>query len=380
MHLAPLIQDLAVILCIAGLVTFLFQQIRQPVVLGYLIAGIIVGPYTPPFSLVEDIPGIQTWAELGVIFLMFSLGLEFSFRKLLNIGKVSVIAATTEVLGMFALGFLFANIFGFNKIESIFLGAMLSISSTTIIVKAFDDLKLKSKKFAGITIGILIIEDIFAILMLIVLSALNSKQLLAGELVKLLAVTGVLFFLGRMVIPKFFNYLAAKSNDEGLTVLSFGLCLSVVVLTSSLGYSAAMGAFIAGSLISESDESVKIEALIKPFSNVFAAVFFVSIGMLLNFADLLVYWKEIIVFTLVTIIGKIVTTGLGVRASGQSSDVAITVGFSLAQIGEFSFIIASYGLSLQLISSSLYSLAVAVSVFTTFSTPYLIRLGSKRVT
>ena len=378
MHLYPLIQDLAVILGLSSVVSLICQRLRQPIVLGYLISGVIAGPYTPPFSLVLDITGIRIWAELGVIFLMFSLGLEFSFRKLLKVGITAAVTGPLEAFFMLGLGFGLGKLLGWNATNSIFLGAILSISSTTIIIKALDELKLKRERFAELVFGILIVEDLVGILILAGLSTLADKNGISGSALalaslKLIAVVGIWIFLGLFTIPRLTNRISRKASDETLTLVSLGLCLALVAFAAYLHYSAALGAFIMGALIAESDEPHRIEKLIEPIRNVFAAVFFVSIGMLLNPADVAKHWAMILLVTLVTIAGKLFSTTLGVRMTGHKLPGAIRVGFSLAQIGEFSFIIAGLGLTLGIMDPALYSIAVAVSVITTFTTPYLIR-------
>lgn len=385
MHLPPLIQDLAIILAIAGLAALLCQRLHQPVILGYLISGIIVGPYTPPFSFVTDIPGIQTWAELGIIFLMFSLGLEFSFRKLSGVGKTAVITATFEVTCMFILGNLAGRLLGYNGLDSIVLGAMVSISSTTVIAKAFDELKLKSSHFALTTVGVLIIEDFFAMAFLIALPFIASAKAFDGtillfHMIKFLLVFGSLTLFGYFVVRKFINYIGRDSTNESLIILSLGLCLSAVVLSVFFGYSAAMGAFLAGSVFADTNQIHRIEKQIKIFSDIFVAIFFVSIGMLLNFDEVYEHWFEIILLALLVIIGKIALVYSGTKLAGQKNDIATPVGFSFGQIGEFSFIIATFGFGLNLISPFLSSIAVSVCLITAFTTPYLIRYATNNAT
>ena len=381
MHLAPLIIDLAIILGVAGVMAFFFQKIRQPVVLGYILAGVIVGPYTPPFQLVRDVPSIQTWAELGVIFLMFTLGLEFSFRKLLSVGVTAGLSAGLEVIFFLIAGYGVGQWLDWSHMDSIFLGAMLSVSSTTIIIKALDDLNLKSHRFSSLIFGILIVEDLFAILLLVGLTSIASTEnfslfaLLSAGL-NLLLIVGSWFITGYFIVPRLMTYVGKKGNNEMLTLVCIGLCLFLVAVASHFGYSAALGAFIMGSILAETKIIHRIEGLMAPLKDLFGAIFFVSIGMLI---DPMVIWehKETIVFLcLFTIFGKIFITSLGALISGQNFKNSMQVGFGLAQIGEFSFIIASLGMALKAISPKLYPIAVAVSLVTTFTTPYLIKYSA----
>jgi CPA2 family monovalent cation:H+ antiporter-2 len=380
MHLFPLIQDLAVILGLASLVSLISQRIKQPIVLGYLVAGIIAGPFTPPFSLILDTEGVKTWAELGVIFLMFGLGLEFNFKKLAGVGLTAVVTGPFEAFFMLGLGFTIGKLAGWSSINSVFLGAILSISSTTIIIKALEELQLKKERFAQLIFGVLVVEDLVGILTLVALSTLGSQDgisggALAGAAAKLVLVVSAWIIAGMLTVPRLINYVGRRTTDETLTILALSLCLGLVVFASHFRYSSALGAFLMGSIIGESREAHRIEALIQPIRNLFAAVFFVSIGMLLNPADILANWKMIAIVTLATIAGKVISTTLGALLTGQSLETSIQVGFGLAQIGEFSFIIAGLGLSLGVMDPALYSIAVSVSVITTFTTPYLIRMS-----
>jgi CPA2 family monovalent cation:H+ antiporter-2 len=381
-HLAPLIIDLAIILGVAGIMTLIFQKIKQPVVLGYILAGVIVGPYTPPFQLVKDVPSIQTWAELGVIFLMFTLGLEFSFRKLLSVGVTAGLAAGLEVVFFLVAGYGVGQWFGWSQMDSVFLGAMLSISSTTIIIKALDELKLKSHRFSSLIFGILIVEDLFAILLLVGLTSIASTQsfsifsLLSTGL-NLILIVGSWFITGYFIVPRLMTYIGKRGTNEMVTLVSIGLCLTLVVIAAHFGYSAALGAFIMGSILAETKIIHRIEGLMAPLKDLFGAIFFVSIGMLI---DPHIIWehKETIIFLCIfTIVGKIFITSLGAIISGQSFKNSMQVGFGLAQIGEFSFIIASLGMALKAISPKLYPIGVAVSLVTTFTTPYFIKYSGK---
>lgn len=380
MHIAPLIRDLAVILATAAVVTLIFKKIRQPVVLGYLVAGMLVGPHTPPYPLVSDLPNVQTWAELGVIFLMFSLGLEFTFRKLTHVGKPASITALVEVLGMFTVGFYTGKAFGWNNTDSLFLGGIGSISSTTIILKAFEAQKLKARGFAQLVLGVLIVEDLAAILLLVAFTTLFGGGQAAGHDLlyagfKLVLIVGTWIIAGYFFIPSFLRYAATLMDDENLTVFAVALCLLLVFGSVQFGYSPALGAFIMGSILAETRLSHRIQELITPLRDLFAAVFFVSVGMLMDPAALKQYALPIAVVTIVTIVGKITTTSLGALLAGQSRKRSVQVGFSLAQIGEFSFILAALGMTLKVTSPFVYPTAVAVSVLTTFTTPYLIQLS-----
>lgn len=378
MHLAPLIIDLAIILAVAGLMSFVFQKIKQPVVLGYILAGVIVGPHTPPFQLVRDIPNIQTWAELGVIFLMFTLGLEFSFRKLLSVGLTAVIAAGLEVLFFLFVGYWIGSFLGWGQMDSIFLGAMLSISSTTIIIKALDELKLKSHRFAGLIFGILIVEDLFAILLLVGLGTIAttksfSLMSMASTLLTLVLVVGSWFIIGYFLVPRLITYVGKLEDKEMLALVSVGLCLGLAVIAVRFGYSPALGAFIIGSILAETKLIHQIEKLMLPLKDLFGAIFFVSIGLMIDPAMIWKYKETILLLSVVTIVGKIFITSSGALLSGQTFKNSLQVGLGLAQIGEFSFIIAGLGLSLKVIDERLYPIGVAVSLVTTFTTPYLIR-------
>lgn len=369
MHLDHLIIDLAII----------FQKIHQPVVLGYILAGLIVGPHTPPVKLIIDTPSIRTLAELGMIFLMFTLGLEFSFRKLLSVGVTAGLAAGLEVIFFLGVGYGIGQVLGWSVMDSIFLGAILSISSTTIIIKALDELKLKSHRFAHLIFGILIVEDLFAILLLVGLTTIATNQStfsalsLLTAVVNLVMVIGGWFIIGYFLVPRLMTYLGRRGSNELVTIVALGLCLSLVVAASHLGYSPALGAFIMGSIIAETKMVHRIEGLMAPLKDVFGAIFFVSIGMLI---DPLVIWQfkgTILLLSAVTIFGKIFITSVGSMLSGQTIKNSLQVGMALAQIGEFSFIIAGLGVALNATSSNLYPIAVAVSLITTFTTPYLIK-------
>ncbi|MDR3252711.1 MAG: cation:proton antiporter [Tannerella sp.] len=377
---------MALILISAGIITVIFKWLRQPVVLGYIVAGFVAGPHLnklldiawPP--TVSDIANISTWADIGVIFLLFALGLEFSFKKLLKVGGQASIATLINMGSMIGTGYLVGKLLGWGDMDSIFLGGMLSMSSTTIIIKAFNDMNLQKTKFANIVFGMLIVEDLAAILMMVLLTTFAvSKRFEGGELVtgvvKLMFFIFMWFVVGIYLIPTILKWLKKYLNDETLLIISVGLCFGMVMFASSVGFSSALGAFIMGSILAETIESKHIEHIIEPLKNFFGAVFFVSVGMMMEPLLIWEYAGIIILLTLVVLIGRVIFTILGVIASGQRLKVAIQSGFSLAQIGEFSFIIATLGMSLGVISKILYPIIVAVSVITTFTTPYFIRMS-----
>lgn len=382
MHeLAPLIYDLAVMLGLAGIVALLFQRIHQPVVLGYLIAGMIIGPHTPPYAFVSDIKNIQTLSELGVIFLMFSLGLEFSFQKLIKVGFSASVTGIVEVVLMVAIGYGVGLLMGWSQYDSLFLGAALAISSTTIIIKAIEELGLKTKRFAELIFGVLIVEDLLAILLLVALSTIvATNNIFSIDIVnaffKLILVVGGWFLVGYFMVPPLFKRIAKYISEETLTIISVALCLFLVCIAAYFHYSAALGAFIMGSILAETILVHRIEGLIKPIRDIFAAVFFVSVGMLIDPVIIVNHWPAVLCIAIVTVVAKIITTTLGAFLTGQSVNTSVRAGFSMAQIGEFSFIIVALGASLKVTSNTLYPLIVAVSSVTTFTTPYLIRLSA----
>ena len=377
-HLPALIQDLALILIAAGAMTLLFRAIGQPVVLGYIIAGFLVSPNVRWLPSIVDPEGVKVWAEIGVIFLLFSLGLEFSFKKLARVGASAAITAIVEVVGMVGVGFLIGRAFGWNSMDSLFLGGILAISSTTIIIRAFEELGLKTKGVARLVFGVLVIEDLVAILLMVVLTTVAVSQTFSGvemgvSTLKLGFFLVLWFVLGIFLLPIFLKFTKRLLRSETLLIVSLGLCFLMVVTATKAGFSPALGAFIMGSILAETLEGERIEHLIEPVKNLFAAVFFVSVGMLIDPAVLTEYWKPILVITVGTIVGKTITTALGALASGQSLRHSVQAGMSLAQIGEFSFIIAGLGTSLKVTSDFLYPIAISVSAVTTFTTPYLIR-------
>ncbi len=377
-HAIGFIQDLAVIMAIAGVVTVLFHRLKQPVVLGYIVAGVIIGPYTPPFQLIHDEATIQTLGELGVVFLMFSLGLEFSLKKLFKVGATAFVAAASEIVLMIWIGYEIGQWFGWNAMDSLFLGAMLAISSTTIIVKALSELGMKGEGFAQLIFGILIVEDILAIAMLVLLSGIaQTGSVSAGvafvTLGQLMLFMTVSLVVGILIVPRALDYVARAKSDEMLLVTVLGFCFGFCLLVVKLDYSIALGAFLIGAIMAEARSLHRIEKLIAPVRDMFSAIFFVTIGLLLNPAVLVDYAWPIAVITVAVVAGKIVSCGLGTFLAGRDGRTSMRVGMSVAQIGEFSFIIASLGLSLKVTSSFLYPIAVAVSALTTLFTPYLIK-------
>ncbi len=379
-HLPHLIQDLALLLIIAGITTLLFKKLKQPVVLGYLLAGLIVGPKFPIFPNVTDVENIRAWADIGVIFLLFTLGLEFSFKKLVKVGGPASITALIEVSAMLGIGFLLGKGLGWPLMDCIFLGGILSISSTTIILRSFDELGVKSKKFASLVFGILIVEDLVAVVLLVLLSTIAVSQQFAGgemiESVLKLAFFLVLWFVGGIFfIPSLLSRIQKHLNDETMLIVSIGFCLMMVMLASAAGFSPALGAFIMGSILAETTQAEHIEHLIKPVKDLFGAVFFVSVGMLIDPNVLVQYAGPIAIITVVFVVAKTLHVTIGSLVAGQPLKTSIYAAMSMGQIGEFSFIIATLGLTLNVTSSFLYPIAVAISAITTFSTPYMIKLA-----
>ncbi|MFN4312697.1 MAG: cation:proton antiporter [Chitinophagaceae bacterium] len=379
MHQLPkLIIDLALILGVAAFMTLLFKWLRQPLVLGYIIAGVIISSNFTWFPNITEEKNVEVLAEIGVIFLLFSLGLEFSFRKLAQVGGSSSVSAFVEAVGMSALGYGLGKLLGWKTMDSIYLGAALAVSSTTIIIKAVEELGLKKKKFATLVFGILIVEDLITIAILVLLTTLSVSQQFNGwemlfSVLKLIFFLILWFVVGIFFIPTILKKARKLMNDETLLVVSVSLCLLMVYLAAEIGFSYALGAFVMGSLLAETTKAERIEHLLKPVKDLFGAIFFVSVGMKVDITMIGEYGIPILLITLLCIVGKVVTTGLGAYVSGNSLKVSLQTGMSLAQIGEFSFIIAALGLSLGATSSFIYPIIVAVSAITTFTTPYLIR-------
>lgn len=365
----------------AAVVILICKALRQPVVLGYLIAGFLVGPHFPFIHTVNDTQGVQVWAEIGVIFLLFALGLEFSFKKLAKVGGGASITAIVEVLFMLGVGYLTGKLFGWNNMDSIFLGGILSISSTTIIVRAFDELGLKGRGFVSLVFGVLIVEDLVAILLMVLFSSLGDTSMvsgagLLGSTLRLGFFLALWFLIGIYILPLMMSRIRRLINSETALIISIGLCLGMVMVATKAGFSPALGAFVMGSLLAETREGHRIEEVLRPVRDLFAAVFFVSVGMLIDPRVLNDHYGAILLLTLITIVGKFFSSSLGALLAGQSLKNSVQAGLSLAQIGEFSFIIATLGLSLNLISAHLYPIAVAVSAITTFTTPYQIKYSS----
>lgn len=378
MHAISFIQDLAVIMLVAGVVTILFHRFKQPVVLGYIVAGFIIGPHTPPFGLIHDEDTIKTLAELGVIFLMFCLGLEFSLRKLFKVGATAFIAAFLEIVLMIWIGFEIGRWFGWNTMDSLFLGAILAISSTTIIVKALNDLKMKNERFAQLIFGVLIVEDILGIGIIALLSGIAvSGTVSSGEVFstvgKLSLFMIVALVIGILLVPRLLAYVAKFESNEMLLITVLGLCFGFCLLVVKLEYSMVLGAFLIGAIMAESRQLLKIESLIEPVRDLFSAIFFVAIGLMIDPRVLVDYAWPIAVITLAVVLGKMLSCGMGAFIAGNDGRTSLRVGMGLSQIGEFSFIIAALGMTLQVTSDFLYPVAVAVSAITTLLTPYLIR-------
>ncbi|MDD6854579.1 MAG: cation:proton antiporter [Prevotella sp.] len=377
-NISPLIVDLALILIVAGIVTLVFKRLKQPLVLGYIVAGFIVSPNMPLTMSVVDKADIHTWADIGVMFLLFSLGLDFSIKKILKMGVAPAVAAVTIIFSMVALGGGVGHAFGWTRMDCIFLGGMLAMSSTTIIYKAFNDMGLSQQQFASSVMSVLILEDILAIVMMVMLSAIAGGGALSGgqmlqSIMKIVFFLVLWFVVGLYVVPSFLRAVRKLINDETLLIVALGLCCLMAVVSTRVGFSAAFGAFVMGSILAETIEAERIIKLVEPVKNLFGAIFFVSVGMLVEPKILVDYALPIVVIVMTILIGQAVFGSIGFLLSGQSLKNAMRCGFSMAQIGEFAFIIASLGLSLGVISDFLYPVVVAVSVVTTFLTPYMIR-------
>ena len=372
--------DLALILICAGVMTLLFKSLKQPVVLGYIVAGFLASPNMPYMPSVSDMHGIHLWSEIGVVFLLFALGLEFSFKKILKMGAAPIIAAIAIILGMMYVGSLAGHLFGWSEMDCIYLGGMLAMSSTTIIFKAFDDMGLRQQRFAGLVLSVLIIEDILAIVLMVMLSTLAvSKEFEGIQMLTSILQLGFFlilwFVVGIYFIPLFLKKAKPLMNEETLLITALALCFGMVVFASAVGFSAAFGAFVMGSILSETVEAKQIEHLVTPVKNLFGAIFFVSVGMMVDVALIIEYIVPILCIIVAIMLGQTILSTLGFLLSGQSLKTAMQCSFSLTQIGEFAFILATLGTSLHVTSDFLYPIVVAVSVFTTFTTPYMIRLA-----
>ncbi len=380
-NLDPLVTDLALILIIAGITTLVFKWLKQPVVLGYIVAGFLCSPHFVFTPNVTDTANINILANIGIIVLLFSLGLEFSLKKLVNVGSSAIITASVIVVGMMMLGYAAGRLLSFNYLDSLFLGAMLSMSSTTIIIKAFTDLNLRKQKFTSLVFGVLVVEDLFAVLSMVFLTSIAVKNEFEGKellenVLKLSFFLIIWFLVGIYALPTFFKKVKKYLNNETLLIVSIGLCLGMVVFASAVGFSSALGAFIMGSILAGTIQAERIEKVIQPVKDLFGAVFFISVGMLVNPEILYDYALPILLLSVVVIVGQITLGTSGMLISGQPLKIAVQSGFSLAQVGEFAFIIASLGMSLNVIDSNLYPIIVAVSVITTFTTPYFIKMAN----
>ena len=380
-QLEPLIADLALILICAGAMTLLFKRLKQPVVLGYIVAGFLASPNMPYMPSVTDLHGIHLWSEIGVIFLLFALGLEFSFRKILRMGAAPIIAACAIIMGMMLVGMFTGQLFGWSQMDCIYLGGMLAMSSTTIIFKAFDDMGLRQKRFASLVLSVLIIEDILAIVLMVMLSTLAVSKEFEGtqmlmSILKLVFFLVLWFVVGIYLIPLFLRKMKPLMSNETMLITSLALCFGMVVIASAVGFSAAFGAFIMGSILAETVEAEQIEHLVTPVKDLFGAIFFVSVGMMVDVALIAEYIVPILCIIVAIMLGHTLLSTGGFLLAGQPLKTAMQCSFSLTQIGEFAFILATLGTSLHVTSDFLYPIVVAVSVFTTFTTPYMIRLAA----
>ena len=372
--------DLALILICAGLMTLLFKSLKQPIVLGYIVAGFLASPNMPYMPSVTDMNNIHLWSDIGVVFLLFALGLEFSFKKILKMGAAPIVAAIAIILGMMYVGSLAGHLFGWSDMDCIYLGGMLAMSSTTIIFKAFDDMGLRQQRFAGLVLSVLIIEDILAIVLMVMLSTLAvSKEFEGTQMLTSILQLGfflILWFtVGIYLIPLFLRKAKPLMNDETMLITALALCFGMVVFASAVGFSAAFGAFVMGSILSETIEAKHIEHLVAPVKNLFGAIFFVSVGMMVDVNLIVEYIVPILCIIAAIMLGQTILSTCGFLISGQSLKTSMQCSFSLTQIGEFAFILATLGTSLHVTSDFLYPIVVAVSVFTTFTTPYMIRLA-----
>ncbi len=379
--LPPLFLDLAIILVTAGIITVVFKWLKQPLVLGYIVAGFFIGPYFPWFPAVKDAADVHVWSEIGIVFLMFALGLEFSIKKLKKVGATGAITALTELAIMFLIGSSVGRLLGWASMECIFLGCMLSISSTSIIIKSFEDLKLKQQKFTSSVTAVLVVEDLIAVLLLVLLSTISvSKNFDGGELVmslvKLVFFLIIWFTFGIFLIPTFLRWMRRYMTEETLCIVAVGLCFGMVVLASYAGFSTALGAFVMGAILAETIEADVIHRIITPIKNLFCAVFFVSVGMLVDPQILVKYIGTILIIAGTVILFKSSAATVGIILSGKNLKTAVQSGFCFCQIGEFSFIIASLGLSFGVINSDIYPIIVSVSIITTFVTPYMIKAAN----
>jgi len=377
-----LVADLALILTSAGVVTVIFKLLKQPLVLGYLVAGFLVGPHLHIFPTVTDVSDVEVWSEIGIIFMMFSVGLEFSFKKLMSVGSKAFLTAFIGIIGMIGVGALLGFIMGWGVMESIFLGGMLSMSSTAIIVKAFDDMNLKGESFASLTTVVLIIQDIVAVVMMVLISTVAASKNNGAGREMLMSIVKLVFFLilwfvvGIYLIPTLLRKFKKYINNENLLIISIGLCFAMVIIANSVGFSSALGAFVIGSILAETDESDRIEHLTESIKNLFCAIFFVSVGMMIDPQVLLQYWKLILSLVIITLVVKAFVCSAAAVVAGSNLEDSVKSGFTLSQIGEFAFIIASVAVAQHVMPSYIYPVIIASSVITTFTTPYWIKLAT----
>ena len=375
-----LVRDLAVILVSAGVFTVISRALKQPLILGYIIAGFLIGPNIDFFPGITSTEAVEQWSEIGIIFLMFGLGLEFSFKKLLKVGSTALVTAGSKFLGVFVIGFVVAQAMSWSFMESIFLAGLLSMSSTTVVIKSYEDMGLKDKPYAGMAFGTLVVEDLIAILLMVLLSTMAVSNKFAGDemlfnLAKLVFLIILWFLVGIFVIPTLLKKARRYINDEILLVVSIGLCFAMVALASAVGFSSALGAFVMGSILAETIESEHIMKLVSPIKDLFGAIFFVSVGMMVSPSVIAEHWLTIVLITLIVIFTHIFFSAAGVVLTGKGFENGVRVGFSLAQLGEFGFILAGVGVTLGVMRDFIYPVIIAVSVITTFTTPYMIRLS-----
>lgn len=376
-----LVADLALILISAGVVTIIFKLLKQPLVLGYIVAGILVGPHLNLFPTVKDVADVEVWSEIGIIFLLFGLGLEFSFRKLTSVGSKAFVTAFLGIIAMMGVGVILGLLMGWEMMQSIFLGGMLAMSSTTIIIKAFDDMHLKDEPFVDLTMVVLIIQDIVAVVMMVLLSTASASKQFAGmemvmSIIKLVFFLVLWFVVGIFVIPTFFRKAKKYINDETLLIISIGLCFGMVIIANNVGFSSALGAFVIGSILSETIESERIIDLTKSIKDLFGAIFFVSVGMMVDPQVLAQYWKLVLSLVVITLVVKALVQTVSAVVAGATLEESVKTGFTLSQVGEFAFIIASVGVSLGVMPSHIYPVVIAASVITTFTTPYWIKAAT----
>ena len=377
-----LVADLALILTSAGIVTVIFKLLKQPLVLGYLVAGFLVGPHLHIFPTVTDVTDVEVWSEIGIIFMMFGVGLEFSFKKLMSVGSKAFLTAFIGIIGMIGVGALLGLIMGWGVMESIFLGGMLSMSSTAIIIKAFDDMKLKGQSFASLTTVVLIIQDIVAVVMMVLISTVAASKNSSPGKEMLMSIVKLVFFLilwfviGIYLIPTLLRKFKKYINDENLLIISIGLCFAMVIIANNVGFSSALGAFVIGSILAETAESQRIEHLTESIKNLFSAIFFVSVGMMIDPQILAQYWKLILSLVIITLVVKAFVCSASAVVAGANLEDSVKSGFTLSQIGEFAFIIASVAVAQHVMPSYIYPVIIASSVITTFTTPYWIKLAT----